>query len=710
MPIASPRDGRGRGTRSRRLAALLALAPLIAAGDEGMWTFDAFPSEKVERAYAFAPTPAWLEHVRLASARLALGCSGSFVSEQGLVMTNHHCAHSCIEQLSTAGKDLVKSGFLAGTVEEERKCPRMEVDQLVGIADVTARVRGATKGLEGEAYQRSLRGEMARIEKECQTSDALRCDVVTLYHGGLYHLYTYRRFQDVRLVFAPELAIAFFGGDPDNFMFPRYDLDVAFLRVYDGAKPARMKHWFRWSAAGAQPGELTFVTGHPGGTERALTASQLRYHRDVALPDQLVKLAESRGLLTGFRLLGEEQKRISTEHLFYVENSYKALRGRLEALQDAELFQSKVAAEEALKAEIAKDPERAARVLPAFVAIEKAQARLREVRKELHALEHGLEGELFSIARTLLRAAEERPMPNELRLREFRDSNLPVLTQRILGEAPIYPELEKLLLGHALAKVREMLGPDHPAVKKLLGKESPEEVAARSVDGTKLRDVAVRRRLWEGGKQAVDGSDDHMIALARVVDTDARAVRKTWEDEIDSVVKKNQEAIAEARFAVQGRTTYPDATFTLRLSYGQVKGWKEGTREVPPFTALAGAFERHTGRDPFALPPSWLAAKDRLDLATRFNFVTTNDVIGGNSGSPVVNRNAEIVGLIFDGNIHSLGGEYGFDPAVNRAVAVHSDAMLEALTKIYGAQRVVDELRPAKPPAKSSKPAAKGKR
>ncbi len=361
----------------------------------------------------------------------------------------------------------MKSGFLAGTVEEERKCPRMEVDQLAEIADVTARVRGATKGLEGEAYQRALRGEMARIEKECQTSDALRCDVVTLYHGGLYHLYTYRRFQDVRLVFAPELAIAFFGGDPDNFMFP-----------------------------------------------------------------------------------------------------------------------------------FAKDPERAARVLPAFVAIEKAQARLREVRKELHALEHGVEGEVFSIARTLLRAAEERPRPNELRLREFRDSNLPVLTQRIFGEAPIYPELEKLLLGHALAKVREMLGPDHPAVKRLLGKESPEEVAARAVDGTKLRDVAVRRRLWEGGKQAVDGSDDPMIALARVVDPDARAVRKTWEDEIDSVVKKSQEAIAEARFAVQGRTTYPDATFTLRLSYGQVKGWKAGeaAREVVEAGGEGQAVRRYASR------------------------------------------------------------------------------------------------------------------
>jgi hypothetical protein len=689
-----------RSGRGRRLAALLALGvPLLLGAlpgraDEGMWTFDAFPSEKVERAYGFAPSAAWLERVRLSSARLALGCSGSFVSEHGLVMTNHHCAHPCIEQLSTAGKDLVRLGFVAAAEADERRCPDLEVNQLTAVTDVTARVRAATKGREGEAYQRALRGEIARIERECQTSAALRCDVVSLYQGGLYHLYAYRRFQDVRLVFAPELAIAYFGGDPDNFMFPRYDLDVAFLRVYDGGKPARMRSWFRWSAAGAAPGELTFVTGHPGGTLRSLTAAQLRYERDVALPDRLVRLAESRGLVTGFRLLGEEERRISTEYLLYVENSYKALRGRLEALADPAFFHAKVASEEALKAELAKDPERGRRAVAAFAAIERAQDRLRQVRRELSALEHGLGGELASLARTLLRAGEERTKPDEERLREYRESSLPALSRRVLAEAPIYPSLEKLLLGHALGKMRETLGADHPAVKRLLGKSTPEEAAARAVDGTRLRDVAARRALWEGGKRAVDASGDPMIALVRSFDPDARAVRKLWEDDIDAVVKRSEETIAEARFAAQGRSTYPDATFTLRLSYGQVKGWREGTAEIPPLTTFAGAFDRHTGRDPFALPESWLAARPRLDLATPFDFVTTNDVIGGNSGSPVVNRDAEIVGLVFDGNIHSLGGEYGFDAAVNRAVAVHSRAIVEALTRIYGATRIVDELRP----------------
>ena len=482
----------------RLLAAVLALAPLLAAADEGMWTFDAFPSEKVQRAYGFGPTAAWLEHVRLSSVRLARGCSGSFVSEQGLVMTNHHCAHQCIEQLSTAGKDRVKEGFLAKAAQDEPRCPDVEVNQLVGISDVTARVRGATKGLSGEAYERALRGEMAKIEKECQTSSELRCDVVTLYQGGLYHLYRYRRFQDVRLVFAPEFAIAFFGGDPDNFMFPRWDLDVAFLRVYEDGRPAHVKDWFRWSARGAREDELTFVTGHPGGTDRQLTVAELEYQKDVALPDRLMRLAELRGLLTGFQMLGPEQKRTSTAMLFYVENSFKALRGRLLALHEPAFFRSKVAAEEALRAQIAKDPERAKQALPAFDAIAKAEARLRDVRAELNALEYGFTGsDLMSIARDLVRGGAERAKPNEERLREYRESNLPAITQKLFSAAPIHPDLEKLLLGHSLAKMRENLGPDHPAVKKILGKDSPEELAARAVDGSKLRDVALRRSLWD---------------------------------------------------------------------------------------------------------------------------------------------------------------------------------------------------------------------
>jgi hypothetical protein len=682
------------------LALAAALASASASAEEGMWTFDAFPADKVQAAYGFRPTPAWLDHVRLASARLAGGCSASFVSEQGLVLTNHHCAHGCIAELSTSDRDYVNTGFQARTLADEKKCPNVEVNQLVRIEDVTARVRGATKGLSGEGFEKALRGEMARIEKECQTSASLRCDVVTLYQGGLYHLYTYRRFQDVRLVFAPELAIAFFGGDPDNFEFPRYDLDFSFLRIYENGKPARLKDWFGWSARGPQAGELTFVSGNPGGTDRALAVSELEYQRSWALPERLMRLAELRGLLTGFQMLGAEQKRISTDTLFYTENSFKAMRGRLQALEDPSFFLSKIAAEQAFVAEIAKSPEKAKLYLPAFEDVARAQVRLREIRLPLGALEYGFQGRLFTIARDLVRAAEERPKPNEERLREYRESNLPALTQRLFSQAPIYPELERLLLSFSLTKMRERLGPDDPAVKRILGKESPDEVARRVVDGTKLRDVEVRRRLWDGGAKAVSAAEDPLVAFARTVDPDARAIRKTYENEVDAVVKRAHELIAEARFAVHGRSTYPDATFTLRLSYGQVKGWREGTKEVPPFTTLGGAFERATGRDPFALPESWLAAKGKLDLATPFNFVTTNDIIGGNSGSPVFDRDARIVGVVFDGNIHSLGGDYGFDEATNRAVSVDSAAILEALEKIYGATRLVEELRPAREKAR----------
>ncbi len=682
----------------RPLATMLLLAPLLAFADEGMWTYDAFPKEKLEQRYRFKPTDAWLEKARLSSARLARGCSASFVSENGLVMTNHHCAQECIQGLSTAQKDYFSDGFFAKAQADEPKCPNVEVNQLVQITDVTQRIRAATAGKEGKDYIQALRGEMAKTEKECQTTPDLRCEVVSLYHGGIYDLYRYRRYQDVRLVFAPEFRIAFFGGDPDNFMFPRYDLDVSFLRVYENGKPARMKDHFTWSKGGAQDGELTFVSGNPGGTSRALTVAQLEYQRDVALPERLIRASELRGVLTQFGARGPEEKRISTEDLFGLENGIKAITGRWSALRDRDFFRSLVAAEEALKADLRKQPASAEKYLPAFDAIAKAQDKLREIRVAYAYLEGGagFSSDSFRHARTLLRASEERQKPNELRLREYRESALPELTQTVLSPAPIYPELERLLLAHSLTKLREALGADDAVVKKVLGKRSPQEVADEAIAGTKLRDPAVRKQLLDGGAQAVAASQDPMIALAKLVDPDARAVRKTFEDEVESVVQKSSEKIAEARFAVQGRSTYPDATFTLRLSYGAVKGWKRADGVVvQPFTTFAGLYERATGRDPFKLPETWIAAKDRLGAQTRFDFATTNDIIGGNSGSPVFNDRLEIVGLIFDGNIESLGGDYGFDEKVNRAVAVHSDALLEALSKVYGAQRIVDELRPA---------------
>jgi hypothetical protein len=686
----------------RKTVALLVLctAATSARADEGMWTYNGFPKALVEKKYGVKVDDAWLDHVRLSSARLAQGCSASFVSPNGLVLTNHHCVEGCLQDLSSAQKDYLASGFQAKTEADEVKCPVMEVNQLVAITDVTARVQKATAGLEGQKFSDALKAETGRIETECQTTPALRCNVVTLFHGGRYDLYRYRRYQDVRMVFAPEFAIAFFGGDPDNFMFPRYDLDLSFVRVYDDGKPLQTKDFLAWNPAGPREGEVVFVSGHPGGTDRQLTMAELQYQRDVQLPWTLMRLSELRGAVTEFQNRGPEQKRVSNGLLFGVENSLKALKGEREALADREFFAQKAATEASFRKALAADPKNGPAALQAFGAIQQAEDLRRNVRDEVNYVmgASGFMSDSFRFARTLVRGADERQKPSEDRLEEFQDAKLPAVTQPLFSTAPIDEEFEIFKLGWSLTKLRETLGPDHAFTKKVLGQESPAELSKRLVKGTRLRDVAVRKQLWEGGKTAVDASQDPMIAFARAVDPDSRAVRKMYEDEIDSVVKKGSEAIARARFAVEGASGYPDATFTLRLSYGTVKGWTEGKKVVPPFTTLAGAFARHTGREPFALPASWLEAKPRLALDTRFNFVATTDIIGGNSGSPVVDRDGRIVGLVFDGNIWSLGGNYGFDEKLNRTVAVDTAAITHVLDKVYGATGILEELLPARKP------------
>jgi V8-like Glu-specific endopeptidase len=677
-----------------RLLATGLLSILSLFADEGMWTFNNFPSEKVRQAYGFAPTQQWLDEVRLSSVRLAQGCSGSFVSPEGLILTNHHCVSTCIQQLSTPEKDLMAGGFFAATLAEERRCPNFEVNQLIAITDVTAEVTKATSGLEGAKFGEASRAEFARLEKACATSEDVRCDVVTLYGGGQYNLYKYRRYQDTRLVFAPEFAIAFFGGDPDNFTFPRYDLDMAFLRIYENGAPVKTPHHFRWSRTPAKEGDLTFVTGHPGGTDRNLTIAQLAYQRDHALPNRLMLLAELRGMFTQYATRGAEQERTVNNSLFGVENSLKALRGQREALVNTAFFGQKAAAERAFRDKVNADPKLRAAYGGAWDRIAAAVARTEEIRKEYNELEAslGAGSDLIALARSLVRWAEEKEKPNELRLREFTDSAVPVLRQRVLSPAPVYPELEIEKITFALSRLREQLGAGHEAVRAVLGKRSPRDIATEAVTNTTLKSADARKALFEGGKAALDASADPMLALYRKLDPFARAIRKTLDDEIQPVLQQAGGDIAKARFAVFGTSIYPDATFTLRLSYGSVKGYVENGRTVNPITILGGAFERHTGSDPYALPESWLNNKDRLDLTTPFNMATTNDIIGGNSGSPVINKDREIVGLIFDGNIQSLGGNYGFDESVNRAVSVHSAAMAEALRKIYRAQRLLDEL------------------
>ena len=682
---------------SPALLVVLFASPAVRA-EEGMWTFDNFPSATVQKKFGFSPDKAWLDHVRLSSVRLALGCSGSFVSPDGLVMTNHHCARRCIRDLSTPQQDLNANGFYAKTQAEERTCPRMEINQLIGMQDVTARVQGATRGLSDREFLRAQRAEFARIEKACQTSEQLRCEVVTLYHGGQYQLYTYKRWKkDVRLVFAPEEAIAFFGGDPDNFNFPRYDLDVSFLRVYEDGKPLQTPEYFKWSDAGARDGELTFVSGNPGHTSRLLTVAQLVSQRDVMIPLKLERLAQERGWVEQFAQRNAEARRISRDTLFGVENSYKGWFGRRDALNDPAFFAGKVKAEQALRARVAKIPALQKEVGGAWDAIAKATQAEEKLERETTWIrsENKYFSELFGIARNLVQGVAEKQKPDVDRFREFTDARLPATELLLFSKAPIYPEFEIEQLTLGLTKMREELGADHPYVKKVLGKDSPRQLATRLIQGTKLADVTLRRSLWNGGPAAVAASDDPMIAFVRGLDAEMRLARKNFEDQVESVVRKNSELIAKARFQLEGTSNYPDATFTARLSYGSVRGWtREDGVQVPPFTDFAGAFRRATGEPPFDLPGSWTKAKDRLNLATPLNLVTTNDIIGGNSGSPLINRNAQIVGLVFDGNLPSLGGDYGFDIRNNRTVAVDSRGLTEALRVIYAADRLVQEIQP----------------
>jgi len=666
---------------------LLVLLPLcLLQAEEGMWTFNNFPRDRVKAAYGFSPTKEWLDHVRLSSVRLAEGCSASLVSPNGLVLTNHHCASTCIQQNSTAEKNYSANGFRSKVEGEEVRCTGQEANILDSITDVTARVNQATNGLADRAANAARKVEFAKIEKECATSDELRCEVISLYGGGIYDLYKYRRYQDVRLVFAPEFTIAFFGGDPDNFMFPRYDLDMSILRIYDKGQPLKTEHYFPISKQGAKDGELTFVSGNPGSTQRLYTIAMLENQRDFALRHRLLYLSEYRGLLTMFQTRGAEEQRISQDELFFLENSIKAYKGQQESLIEPAFFEQKKREEADFQRKVQADPKLRAEYGKVWDTIAKTtrESRSRYLSFLYFEGRYGFRSDLYQLAKTLVRSEEEYGKPNEKRLPEYADARKPEIEQELSNTAPIYPELEIETLTFSLTKLREVFGMDDPRIRQIFGKKSPREIATEAVNGSKLADPAARKSV---------GASDSMIALARLVDPIARAARKEYEDDVEAPTKRGQEQLAKARFAAYGRSIYPDATFTLRLSYGSVKGWIENGKKVDPFTNFGGAYEHATGRDPYKLPDSWLNAKDKLDALTPFDFVTTNDIIGGNSGSPVINKDGQIVGLIFDGNIHSLGGNYGFDEVLNRAVAVHSRALLEALEKIYGAQRVLAEIK-----------------
>jgi hypothetical protein len=691
-------------TRLLMFGFILALATPLALADEGMWLYNAFPKDRVQKDYGFLATQEWLDHLQLSSVRFNNGGSGSFVSADGLAFTNHHVGADCIEKLATSGHDYMKTGFYAKTQAEEAKCPDLELNVLVGIDDVTAKVKAAAPPTMSTADAgHAQRSVMSAIEKDCATSTGLRCDVVPFYSGEVYNLYKYKKYTDVRLVFAPEFAAAFFGGDPDNFTFPRYDLDITFFRVYENDKPVHLDHYLQWSKVGVKEGDLIFVSGHPGGTDRLKTMAQLQFLKNVEYPSRLANYKRRIAMLQKFSAQSPENARIAQERIFVLQNSQKAINGEYEGLQDMTMLTQMDAAER--KQEKAYTDKHKGEPNP-WEEVSNAMKANREVYDPLTYVERmrgfsyvermrGFNFDLPGYARILLRVAEEKSKPNGDRLREYRDSALPSLEQQLLSAAPIYKNLETAILALALAQMQEALGPEDPAVKASLSGRSPEEAAKQLIAGTKLDDVTVRKQLYEGGKAAVDASTDPLIVLMRNVDREARAVRKRFDDEVDAVVQRDGATIARARFAQAGFTQPPDSTFTLRLSYGTVKGYEENGEKIPYFTTFAGAFqhaEEQGNKPPYDLAASWPKMKSKLNLETPLNCVSTADIIGGNSGSPTVNKAGELVGIIFDGNIQSLVLNFYYDDRQARAVQVDSRGILEALRKIYGADALVNEL------------------
>lgn len=677
------------------VAMLACFLPRPAHADEGMWTFDNFPAAAVKAKYGVDIDPAWLDHVRGAAVRLSTGCSASIVTANGIVLSNHHCVRDCAQQHSSATRDYVKDGFLATRREDEILCAGMVAEALASISDVTDRVTAAVAGKTGDEFIKARDAQIAAVEKEgcAGKEDKYSCQVVTMYQGGQYKLYNYRKYTDVRLVFAPEGDTAFFGGDPDNYNFPRYNLDCSFVRLYENGKPAATPDHLRWSTRPPREGELLFVAGDPGTTQRLLTADQLSTLRDLNIPEILILYSELRGQLLRFSAESSEHARIANRDLFNIENSFKANRGKEKALVDTTLIAAKRVAERELKARVSKDPKLAAEVGNPWSDIAKAQLHEKELYFRYYDLESraAYRSNLFEYARDLVRAAQERPKPNGERLREFTDSRLALLAKTLLDPQPVYPELEQLKLAFWLTKLRENLTADSPDTRLFLGKESPETLAARLAT-SKLGDPAVRKVLWEGGLQAVQASDDPMIRFVLATDADIRAVRKLYEDEVSGPVEQAQQKIAHARFAIYGTSVYPDATFTVRLSYGKVEGWDSNGVAVPAFTYLSGLWERATGQFPFALTPRWLNAQAKVNPHTVFNFVTDNDIIPGNSGSPAIDVEGQVVGAIFDLNIPSLGGAFGFEGRVDRGISVSTALITEALRNIYGAQGLVTEL------------------
>lgn len=685
-------------SRAVGLAFLLSLSTALA--DEGMWLFNNPPLTQLKEKYQFEPTPQWLEHLQKSSVRFNSGGSGSFVSGTGLVITNHHVGLDTLQKASSEKNNYVRDGFYARTNAQEIKAADLELNVLMSIEDVTPRVNGAIKaGMSPEDANKARTGTIAEIEKESKEKTGLRSDVVTLYQGGVYNLYRYKRYDDVRLVFAPEQQIAFYGGDPDNFEYPRYDLDICIFRAYENGQPARPEHFLKWNSQGPKEGDLTLVSGHPGKTDRQMTTEELASLRDGEVPYLLSMFNRREVLLSAFAARSFENARRAREDLFGIQNNRKRYNGYQAALLDPEIWsaieqrQKKLATTPEIMAALEKVKGALAateKILPTYNYFESSRGR----QTASYRAPRAFYSTLFKYARRLFRHAEEMGKPNGERFPEFRDSYKDSLELDLFSTEPIHEDVEIATLTDSLTDMAARFGADDPLVKQVLAGKSPSDRATELVSGTRLKEVAVRKQLYAGGTGAIASTNDPMIALAKMIDPPARAARKTF-DAQDEIKQQAYTALARARFAQQGTSTYPDATFTLRLSYGVVRGYEENGKQIPAMTNFAGLFERasqHENQPPFDLPKRWLDKKSALNVQTPFDFVSDADIIGGNSGSPVVNKANEFVGIIFDGNIQSLVLDCIFSDKQARAVSVDSAAISEALRKVYEAGALADEL------------------
>ena len=668
------------------VAGVLALmaTPSTARADEGMWTFDNFPIQTVNDKYGTRIDQAWLDRVRNAAVRIQ-GCSASFVSDQGLILTNWHCVVGCVAELSSPEQDYVKNGFLTANREEEKRCPGQTAEVLVDIVDVTDRVLGAGVGLEGAAFNAARTAETNTIQTEaCAGDPKFNCQVISFYRGGRFALYKFRRYEDVRLVFAPENQAAFFGGDPDNFNFPRYALDAGFLRAYEDGRPVESPGFLRWNPNAPVEGDPVFVAGNPGSTSRLLTMSQLERLRDQQLPLTLIQNSELRGRLLEYSLTGDEAKRVSFDPIFGLENGFKAQYGQHQSLLDPAFLGARREAEAELRAGVAADPSLVQRIGDPWTDLEGVQATARELYLPFRQLEQSAGGgsTLYQMARGIVRASKNTAMTEAQRAR---------LVAAVGAETPIAVEMEEIRLRYWLSKTREYLTVDNPEVKAMLGRESPEALADRLISGTRMADAAFRAEAAAMTTEQLAEADP-LLAFIIANDAAATAIGARWAAEVNAPTARAAEKVAQARFAVYGVNQYPDATFSLRLSYGRVEGWSYRGVTVPAFTYMGGLYERATGAEPFNAAQAFIDNQTRVNKETVYNFSSTNDIIGGNSGSPVINAAGEVIGAAFDGNIHSLGGAYGYDGELNRTVTVSTAAITEALRNIYPSPHLLEEL------------------